>query len=80
MVYTVERFMEKNGSYLSADELKATRQYIADLKDILANGDKDAILKQIDTVNEFTRPFAERLMDQAIATAMKGKSIDDQLD
>jgi molecular chaperone HscA len=80
MVYTVERFMEKNGSYLSADELKATRQHIADLKDILANGDKDAILKQIDTVNEFTRPFAERLMDQAIATAMKGKSIDDQLD
>jgi len=80
MVYTVERFMEKNGSYLSADELKATRQYIADLKDILANGDKDAILKQIDTVNEFTRPFAERLMDQAIATAMKGKSIDGQLD
>jgi len=80
MVYTVERFMEKNGSYLSEDELKATQQYIADLKDILADGDKDAILKQIDTVNEFTRPFAERLMDQAIATAMKGKSIDDQLD
>lgn len=80
MVYTIERFLDKNGSYLSADEVAATRQYIADLRTILTDGDKDAILKQIDTVNEFTRPFAERLMDQAIATAMKGKSIDDQLD
>ncbi|GAA4085449.1 Fe-S protein assembly chaperone HscA [Mucilaginibacter panaciglaebae] len=80
MVYTIERFIDKNGSYLSADELTATKQYIVDLKDILATGDKDAILKQIDMVNEFTRPFAERLMDQAIATAMKGKNIDDKLD
>lgn len=80
MIYTIERFIEKNGSYLSPDEVTATQQYIADLKSILATGNKDAILKQIDTVNEFTRPFAERLMDQAIATAMKGKSIDDKID
>ncbi|MFD2863973.1 Fe-S protein assembly chaperone HscA [Mucilaginibacter antarcticus] len=76
MVYTVERFIEKNNSFLSEDELAITRQYIADLKDLLANGEKDAILKQIDAVNEYTRPFAERLMDHAIGTAMRGKSID----
>ncbi|MCC8423356.1 Fe-S protein assembly chaperone HscA [Mucilaginibacter sp. UR6-11] len=76
MVYTVERFIQKNGTYLSADELTATEKYIADLKAILATGEKDAILKQIDEVNEFTRPFAERLMDHAISHAMKGKSIE----
>jgi molecular chaperone HscA len=76
MVYTVERFIQKNGSHLSAEELTATEKYIADLKAILATGEKDAILKQIDEVNEFTRPFAERLMDHAISTAMKGKSIE----
>ena len=80
MVYTIERFIEKNGSYLSADEIADTRQYITELKNILTTGDKDAILKHIDTVNEFTRPFAERLMDQAIATAMKGKNIDNKID
>ncbi|MDB5157808.1 MAG: hscA [Mucilaginibacter sp.] len=80
MVYTVERFIQKNGSYLSTDELADTEKYIADLKTILATGEKDAILKQIDEVNEFTRPFAERLMDQAINTAMKGKSVDDKVD
>ncbi|TSJ39513.1 Fe-S protein assembly chaperone HscA [Mucilaginibacter corticis] len=76
MVYTVEGFIKKHGAYLSANEITATEKYIADLKSILATGEKDAILKQIDAVNEFTRPFAERLMDQAINTAMKGKSIE----
>jgi molecular chaperone HscA len=76
MVYTVERFVQKNGSFLSAEELSSTEKYIADLKSILTTGNKDAIHKQIDLVNEFTRPFAERLMDHAIGTAMKGKSIE----
>ncbi|MES2809239.1 MAG: Fe-S protein assembly chaperone HscA [Bacteroidota bacterium] len=76
MVYTVERFIEKNGSFLSEEELATTTQYITNLKALLADGEKDAILKQIDTVNEYTRPFAERLMDHAIGTAMRGKSIE----
>jgi Fe-S protein assembly chaperone HscA len=76
MVYTVERFLQKNGSYVSADEAEQTNQYIAALKAAIATGDKDLILKNIDEVNEFTRPFAERLMDQAISTAMRGKSIE----
>ena len=76
MVYTVERFLQKNGSYVSADEAEQTNQYIAALKAAIATGDKDLILKSIDEVNEFTRPFAERLMDQAISTAMRGKSIE----
>jgi molecular chaperone HscA len=42
----------------------------------LASGDKDQILTAIDAINEFTRPFAERVMDQAISVAMKGKSIE----
>jgi molecular chaperone HscA len=76
MVYTVERFLQKNGSYVSAEETEQTNQYIAALKAAIATGDKDLILKSIDEVNEFTRPFAERLMDQAISTAMRGKSIE----
>jgi molecular chaperone HscA len=34
------------------------------------------MLKQVEALNEYTRPFAERVMDVAIATAMKGKQID----
>ncbi|MDR6944388.1 Fe-S protein assembly chaperone HscA [Mucilaginibacter pocheonensis] len=76
MIYTVERFLQKNGSYVTTEETEKTNEHLAALKAAIATGDKDLILKRIDEINEFTRPFAERLMDQAISTAMKGKSIE----
>lgn len=76
MVYTVERFVEKNAAYLSVQEVTDTMKLVAELKEALTSGDKDLILKKIDALNDFTRPFAERLMDQAISTAMKGKSVE----
>ena len=76
MVYTVERFLQKNSDYVSIAEISETTKYIQALKDALTSGDKDLIHKNIDELNDFTRPFAERLMDQAISTAMKGKSVE----
>lgn len=76
MVYTVERFLDKNRDFVSVTEVAETYQYVQRLKDSLTSGDKDQIHKAIDELNEFTRPFAERLMDQAISHAMKGKSIE----
>jgi len=76
MVYTVEGFMQKNGDFVTVEEAANTAKYITALKTSLTSGDKDAIHKAIDELNEYTRPFAERLMDHAISTAMKGKSIE----
>ena len=75
MVYTAERFIQKNGAYLAVNEIAKTNEFIEALKDVLNSGNKDLILKKIDELNEFTRPFAERVMDMAISTAMKGKAI-----
>ncbi|HVS94258.1 MAG TPA: Fe-S protein assembly chaperone HscA [Mucilaginibacter sp.] len=76
MVYTIERFLQKNSEYLSVAEITETIKRTNALKEVLGSGEKDTIHKHIDDLNEFTRPFAERLMDQAIGTAMKGKSIE----
>jgi molecular chaperone HscA len=76
MVYTVERFLQKNADHVSIAEMAETHKYLTSLKAALVSGDKDSIHKNIDELNEFTRPFAERLMDHAISTAMKGKSIE----
>lgn len=76
MVYTVERFLEKNTQLLDSKEISDTKELLQTLKQALSSGDKDLILKNIDVVNEFTRPFAERVMDKAISTAMKGKAIE----
>ncbi|RZM27817.1 MAG: molecular chaperone DnaK [Pedobacter sp.] len=76
LVYTAERFIEKHGVYLTAEEISNTKLHIEALKTALGAADKDQILKKADELNEFTRPFAERVMDVAVSSAMKGKSID----
>lgn len=75
MIYTVERFLKKHTSSLSKKETEDTEQLVSKLKDVLNSGSKDLILKNVDQLNEFTRPFAERVMDDAIAQSMKGKTI-----
>jgi molecular chaperone HscA len=77
MVYTVENFLRKSAEYLSIDEITKTQQYLNVLKAELPKANKDAILKAIDELNEYTRPFAERVMDVAVSHAMKGKKVDE---
>ena len=76
LVYTAERFITKHGTYLTPEEISDTNRHIEALKAALAKAEKDEILKKADELNEFTRPFAERVMDVAVSSAMKGKSID----
>jgi len=76
LVYTAERFIEKHGVYLTEEEISNTKVHITALKTALSSSEKDEILKKADELNEFTRPFAERVMDVAVSSAMKGKSID----
>lgn len=76
LIYVTERFIDKNESLLSNEEVQKTALLINDLKNSLESQDKDVILRAIDELNEYTRPFAERLMDISVKTALKGKSID----
>jgi molecular chaperone HscA len=78
LAYTAERFIAKNSQILTEEEINATNAHILALKDALTKGEKDLILKKADELNEFTRPFAERLMDMAVGQAMKGKRVDEQ--
>lgn len=76
LVYTAERFIEKHATYLTPEEIDETKTHIEALKAALATAQKDEILKKADELNEFTRPFAERVMDVAVSSAMKGKTIE----
>lgn len=77
MVYTAQRFLEKNSGMLSEEEIQGTEQRIGDLQGLVNDpaSQKNAILDAVTRLNDYTRPFAERLMDQAIAVALKGKTI-----
>lgn len=75
MIDTTVRFLEKNKSLLSEEEISITHKQIDVLKSAIASKDKDKVQKETEELNDVSRPFAERVMDEAIKTAMKGKTI-----
>jgi molecular chaperone HscA len=72
---TTEGFLKKNREYLEDAEVETTVSMIGELRNVMESGDKDLIHAKIEALNEYTRPFAERVMDIAVSTAMRGKKI-----
>ena len=72
-----EKFMSKNVSLLTKDELMQTAEAMQALQLAITMEDKNLIQGKTEALNELTRPFAERVMDQAISGALKGKGIMD---
>ncbi len=72
---TTRQFIEKNRVFLQQEEIEITEASMKDLEQKLFSTDKDAIQSAIERLNVISRPYAERLMDHAISTAMKGKII-----
>lgn len=75
LLESTRQFMEKNKSYLDNAELAATKNAINELTGLVSKGSKDQIQGAIEKLNEISRPYAERLMDQAISMAMRGKKV-----
>ena len=75
LLEVTENFIKRNSQYLHNEEIELTQKAIAELKLALASDDKDLIQTKIEALNEFTRPFAERVMDIAVGIAMKGKKV-----
>jgi molecular chaperone HscA len=70
-----EKFIQKHASFISADEIKNTNVQIEILKVAIERKDKNAIQLEQEKLNDISRPYAERVMDQAVANAMTGKNI-----
>lgn len=77
IIDTTTQFIVKNSNFLSEEEMRQTRQAMDALTVLITKGAKDEIQAGIEKLNEISRPYAERLMDEAISKAMKGKSITD---
>ncbi len=70
-----EKFIGKNQALLTQAELIDTASAMQALQLALTMEDKNLIQSKIEELNEISRPFAERAMDQAVSGALKGKSI-----
>lgn len=72
---TTQNFITKNENYLTREEIEQTQNAMQHLQSLIEKGNKDEIQRAIEELNEISKPYAERLMNEAIGSAMKGKLI-----
>lgn len=75
LLETTEKFIQKNSGNLSQEEMINTANAMQALQLSLTMDDKDLIHSKIETLNDISSPYAERVMDKAISKAMQGKHI-----
>jgi molecular chaperone HscA len=75
LLETTEKFIYKNANELLVGELETTAEAMQALQLALTMEDKDLIHSKIEELNNISRPYAERIMDQAVSKAMQGKTI-----
>ncbi|MBP6624630.1 MAG: Fe-S protein assembly chaperone HscA [Chitinophagaceae bacterium] len=73
MIQLTENFLVKNGDYISEAEKASTNLAMDKLQAAVIAKDKNLILSLIEELNAISTPFAERVMDMAVANALKGK-------
>jgi molecular chaperone HscA len=75
LLIITENFIKKNINKLQASEILSTSSAMQDLQLALTLKDKNLIQNKIEALNNISRPYAERIMDNAINTNLQGKSI-----
>lgn len=75
MLDVTEKFLEKNQDELTDEEIKLTRNIMSKVRTAIDAKNKDSIQREMEALNDLSRPYAERVMDAALKDAMTGKKI-----
>lgn len=75
LLETTEKFITKNASQLTQQEIIDTANAMQALQLALTMTDKNLIQQKTEELNEVSRPYAEMSMDKAVSEALKGKNI-----
>lgn len=75
IIDTTGQFVIRNKALLTDKELNDTAKAIDALEGMITSATKDEIQMGIEKLNDISRPYAERVMDTAISSAMRGKNI-----
>ncbi len=75
LLKTTEKFLQKNIALLQQDEITNTANALQALQLAITMEDKNLIQSKTEELNIISQPYAERIMNNAIGEAMKGKSI-----
>lgn len=75
LIQLTENFMHKHEAFIVSEERSAAMQAIDVLQEAIQQRDKNAIMHANEELNRISSPFAERVMDAAVAAALKGKTV-----
>jgi molecular chaperone HscA len=75
MIQLTQNFSYKHRDLLVEEEKQNTLQAINELENAILAKDKNLILACTEKLNEISSPYAERVMDVAVAEALKGKAV-----
>jgi molecular chaperone HscA len=75
MIETTRNFLAKHSFSLEESEINETTNAVSELERLIDIGNKDQIHTAIEVLNAVSKPFAERIMDEAINSTLKGKQI-----
>lgn len=75
LLYMAKRFVQENKKVLSEHEKQVVYQQLEELQKALHTSNKDLMVNAIKALNDFTRPIAERVMNEAIKQAVREKKL-----
>lgn len=75
LLKTTESFLQKNASSIHQQELLDTAAAMQALQLAITMEDKDLIQQKTEALNAVSKPYAERIMDEAVASAIKGRAV-----
>ncbi|MDG2454616.1 MAG: Hsp70 family protein, partial [Bacteroidia bacterium] len=75
LIYATEKFIRENGELLNQESETVIRQRMDKIKEAIGAKDKNLIVSMTDELNNYSRQFAEKVMDKQINKALQGKKI-----
>lgn len=75
LLEVTEKFISRHAADLTSEEIQSTAAAMQALQLSLTMTDKNLIQAKSEELNEITRPFAERMMDASVKSALQGRKV-----
>ncbi|MGD0073369.1 MAG: Fe-S protein assembly chaperone HscA [Candidatus Binataceae bacterium] len=77
MLAAIAKQLGEYGGLLDSAERAGIDEIVSRLDSVRTGGDREAIARLVEELNQATTPFAQRIMDEAIGEALEKKSVQD---
>ena len=75
LIYATEKFIRDYSSTLTNQDIQNIEKLSENLKNNIQSTDNNAIHSSMEELNDYCKPYAEKIMDHEISKALKGKNI-----